>query len=88
MSVQFTLILTTENIEENCNFDYYFNKTDVKPSVLDGGHEIVLANWSSFKHLVCTDHNLILIDIHSHPYVLLNRSTLCSCIMETENNFS
>ena len=29
-------------IKENCNFDFYFNKTDIKPSVLDGGHEIFL----------------------------------------------
>ena len=24
-------------IKENCEFQYYFNKTDMKPSVLDGG---------------------------------------------------
>ena len=29
---------------KKCIFDYYYNKTDVKPSILDGGHEIVLAN--------------------------------------------
>ena len=27
-------------IKDNCIFDYYYNKTDVKPSILDGGHEI------------------------------------------------
>ena len=37
------------NTKENCIFAYYYNKTDVKPSILDGGHEIVLANWPSFK---------------------------------------
>ena len=31
-------------IKENCDFQYYFNNTDVKPSVLDCGHEIILAN--------------------------------------------
>ena len=36
-------------IKENRIFDYYYNKTGVKPSILDGGHEIVLANWPSFK---------------------------------------
>ena len=36
-------------IKENCIFDYYFSTTDVIPSILDGGYEIVLANWSSFK---------------------------------------
>ena len=34
---------------KNCIFDYYYSKTNVKPSILDGGHEIVLANWPSFK---------------------------------------
>ena len=31
-------------IKENCIFDYYFNKTDVKSSILDGGYIIVLAS--------------------------------------------
>ena len=25
-------------IKQNCEFKFYFNKTDVTPSVLDGGH--------------------------------------------------
>ena len=37
--------LTTDIIQNNCDFDFYFNNTDVTPSVLDGGDEIVLANW-------------------------------------------
>ena len=37
--------LDKKTIRENCIFDYYFNKTDIKPSILDGGYEIVLANW-------------------------------------------
>ena len=41
--------LDKQTIKENCIFDYYFNKTDVKPSILDGGYKIVLANWPSFK---------------------------------------
>ena len=41
--------LDKQTIKENCIFDYYYNKTDVKPSILDGGHGIVLANWPSFK---------------------------------------
>ena len=79
--------LDKQMIKENCIFDYYYNKTDVKPSILDGGHEIVLANWHSFKQIVCSTHNNIPIEIPSHPYVLLNRTVLCNCIIETENNF-
>ena len=32
-------------------------------------------------------HNNIPIEIPSHPYVLLNRTVLCNCIIEVENNF-
>ena len=78
--------LDTKMIEENCIFDYYFNKTDIKPSILDEGQEIVLANWPSFKRIVCATHSNILIDIPSHLYVLLNRSVLCNCKIEAENN--
>ena len=59
----------------------------MKPSILDGGHEIVLANWPSFKRIVCSTHNNIPIEIPSHLYVLLNRTILCNCIIEVENNF-
>ena len=58
-----------------------------KPSILDGGYEIVLANWQSFKRIVCSTHNNIPIEICSHPYVLLNRTVLCNCIIEAESNF-
>ena len=76
-----------QTIKENCIFDYYYNKTDVKPSILDGGFEIVLVNWPSFKRIVCSMDNNIPIEIPSHPYVLLNRTVLCNCIIEAESNF-
>ena len=41
--------LDKQTIKENCIFHYYYNETDVQPSILDGGQEIVLANWPSFK---------------------------------------
>ena len=59
----------------------------MKPSILDGGHEIVLAKWPSFKRIVCSTHNNIPIEIPSHLYVLFNRTILCYCIIEAENNF-
>ena len=31
--------LNTHNIKENCNFKFYYNKTDISPTVLDGGNE-------------------------------------------------
>ena len=66
--------LGPEMIEENCEFDFYFNRTNIKPAVLDGGHQIILANWPSYKKIMCTYNNNILIGIPSHPNVLLNRS--------------
>ena len=74
-------------IKENCEFSFYFNKTDITPSVLDGGHQIILANWPNYKRIICTHHNNIPVNIPIHPYVLLNRSILCSCDLETESNF-
>ena len=44
--------LDAEKIKENCEFQYYFSMTDVKPAVHDGGHEIVLANWPGNKHVI------------------------------------
>ena len=79
--------LDRQEIKENCIFDYYYNKTDVKPSILDGGNEIVLANWPNFKRIICTIHNNIPLEILSHLYVLLNRTVLCNCIIEVESNF-
>ena len=75
------------DIRENCDFQYYFNNTDVKPSVLDGGHEIILANWPNTKYVICSDNHNFPIKIPSHPYVLLKRIVLCNCGIEAEGNF-
>ena len=55
--------------------------------VLDGGNEIILANWPDDKHIICNVNNNIPGKIPSHPYVLVNRSVLCNCGIEAENNF-
>ena len=55
--------------------------------VLDRGNEIILANWPNDKHIICTINNDIPIETPSHPYVLVNRSVLCNCSIEAENNF-
>ena len=79
--------LGPEVIKENCEFKFYFNKTDVKPAMLDGRHQIILANWPSYKKIMCASNNNIPISIPSHPYVLMNRSILCNCNMEAKSNF-
>ena len=74
-------------IKQNCNFDYHFNKTDITPSMLDGGQNIILANWPSYKRHICTYNNNMPVNIPSHPYVLLDRNILCNCDIEAEDNF-
>ena len=44
-------------IKGNCEFQYYFNKTGVKPSVPDGRHEIILENWPNTKYVTCYDNH-------------------------------
>ena len=70
---------SNHDIKENCDFYYYHNKTDVMPSVLDGGKQIILANWPNYKRIICTYNNNIPVNIPSHPYVLLDRNILCNC---------
>ena len=74
-----------EIIKENCKFQYYYNKTDVKPSVLDGRNEIILANWPKTKHVVCKENHEYPIKIPRHLYVLLKRSVLCNCDIHAED---
>ena len=78
--------LTTDIIKNNCDFDFYFNNTDVTPTVLDGGDEIVLANWPNDKHIICNIKNNIPVKILSHSYVLVNRSIPCNCGIEADNH--
>ena len=79
--------LTTDIIRNNCNFDFYFNNTDVTPTILDGGDEIVLANWPNDKHIICNVNNDIPVKIPSHPYILVNRKVLCNCRIEVDNHY-
>ena len=57
------------------------------PSVLDGGKQIILANWPNYKRIICTYNNNIPMNIPSHPYILLDRNILCNCDIEAESNF-
>ena len=78
--------LSTDVIRNNCNFDFYYNKTDVSPTVLDDGEEIILANWPNDKHIICNVNNDIPVKIPSHPYLLVNRSILCKCSIEADSH--
>ena len=79
--------LGVDIIKENCDFQYYFNNMDVKPSVLDGGHDIILANWTNNKYVICNDNHNFPIKIPSNLYLLLKRKVLCNCGIEAEDSF-
>ena len=78
---------SNHGIKEICDFNYYYNKFDISPSVLDGGHQIILANVLNYKRIICTYNNNIPVNIPSHPYMLLDRSVLCNCDIEAKSNF-
>ena len=79
--------LNSDNIKENCRFKFYYNKTDIIPTVLDDGNEIILANCPNNKHITCNINNGIPVKIPSHTYVLVNRRVLCNSGIEAENHF-
>ena len=65
-----------------CQFKYFYNTT-FTPSVLDGGSHILLANMLSPKRLVCSNNFHMAHPVPSYPYVLVNRSLLCNCHLES-----
>ena len=79
--------LESDVIKANCEFQYYYNKTDAKPTVLDGQFQIILANWPNYRKIMCLHNTNIPINIPGHPYVLMNQSILCNCDIEVESNF-
>ena len=79
--------LDAHTIKENCKFKFYYNKTDITPTVYDGGNEIILANWPNDKHIICNINNDIPVKIPSHPYVLVNRRVLCNCGIVADKHF-
>ena len=58
-----------EGIKQNCGFEFYYKKTYIMPSVLDGGHQIVIANWPNYKRIIYTHSSNIPVNIPSHRYV-------------------
>ena len=71
-----------EIIKENCEFQYYYNKTDVKPSVLDNRNEIILANWPKTKYVVCKDNHLVEAWYSLEQYIGLKEDKLSSTTVD------
>ena len=64
--------LESDVIKANCEFQYNYNKTDKKPTILDGGFQIILPNWPNYRKIMCSHNNNIPINIPDHPYILMN----------------
>ena len=79
--------LESDVMMANCEFQYYYNKTDIKPTILDGGFQIILANLPNYRKNMCSHNNNIPINMLGHPYILMNQSILCNCNIEAESNF-
>ena len=79
--------LESDVIKTDFEFQYYYNKTDIKPTVPNGGFQITLANWLNYRKIMCSHNNNIPINIPGHPYVLMNQSILSNCDIGTESNF-
>ena len=79
--------LRSEIIKENFNFVCYFNKTNIKSTVLNGSNAIILENWPNNKHIERNINNGIPVKLPNFYYVLVNRSALFNCEIEVENHF-
>ena len=74
--------LTSDVVYSVCQFKYFYNTT-VTHSVLDGGSHIHLANILRPKRLVCSNNFHMAHPVPSFPYVLINRTLLCNCHLES-----
>ena len=78
--------LTADVVYSVCQFDYFYNTT-VPTSILEGGSTILLANILSPKRLICSKDFHMAHPMPSHPYVLVNRSILCNCHLQSGLNY-
>ena len=72
MPALYTLNLESDVMKANFEFQYYYNKTDIEPTILAGGFQIILANWPNNRKIMCLHNNNIPINIPGPPYVLMN----------------
>ena len=67
---------------KNCKFDYYYNTT-VPPVILDGGRDVLLANFHGSRSLKCSSVNGGLAKpAPENTYAVVNREFLCDCQLD------
>ena len=77
--------LGPSQVIKNCKFDYMYNET-VLPVILDGGKDILLANFQGPRSLKCTSVNGGLAKpAPEHTYAVVDREFLCDCQLDLEH---
>ena len=77
--------LGPSQVIKNCKFDYMYNET-VLPVILDGGKDILLANFQGLRSLKCTSVNGGLAKpAPEHTYAVVDREFLCDCQLDLEH---
>ena len=77
--------LGPSQVIKNCKFDYMYNET-VPPVILDGGKDILLANFQGPRSLKCTSVNGGLAKpAPEHKYAVVDREFLCDCQLDLEH---
>ena len=73
-------------ITKNCKFDYYYYNTTVPPVILDGGRDVLLANFHGPRSLKCSSVNRGLArPAPENTYAVVNRGFLCDCQLDLED---
>ena len=77
--------LCPATVTKNCRFDYYYNTT-VPPVILDGGRDVLLANFHGPRSLKCSSVNGGLAKpAPENTYAVVNREFLCDCQLDLEH---
>ena len=77
--------LGPQRVIKNCKFDYMYNAT-VPPVILDGGRDVLLANFHGPRSLKCTSINGGLAkSTPEHTHAVVNRDFLCDCQLDLEH---
>ena len=74
-------------LKDSCFLNYYYNDKFTKPTVFEGGEEIILVNWLNIKSLKITINKNIPIKLPDNPSASNNRNILCYCELDAEEHF-
>ena len=73
-------------ITKDCKFDYYYYNTTVPPVILDGGRDVLLANFHGSRSLKCISvKGGLAKPAPENTYAVVNREFLCDCQLDLEH---